>query len=70
MAQVVRLAQSKGVKIVLQEPYYSTKAARFVAGRIGAKAIVLPNNVGQDAKAKDYFSLFDTIIAGWKAAAR
>lgn len=62
LAKVIATAQQTGVKAILQETFYPTKHAQFVAGRCGAKVVVIPQNVGHDPAAKDYFSLFDTIV--------
>lgn len=63
LAEVVREGTRQGVKIVLQEPYFATRNAQFVAGRIGATVVVAPLSVGMDPAAKDYVSLFDAIVA-------
>lgn len=69
LAEVVRVGSRQGAKIVLQEPYFSRRSSEFVANRIGATVVVAPLSVGHDSGAKDYISLFDTIIAKLKAAA-
>jgi zinc/manganese transport system substrate-binding protein len=67
LVQVIKTAKERGVKIILEEPYYSRRHADTVGARVGAKVLIVPNNVGQGA-AKDYFALFDTIIAAIKSA--
>jgi zinc/manganese transport system substrate-binding protein len=61
--EVVNIGKQEGVKAIIQEPFYSDKAARFVAGRIGGQVAILPASVGQDPGAKDYISLMDTIVS-------
>lgn len=61
--EVSNAGRQAGVKAILQEPYFSDRAAKFVAGRIGAQVLVLPASVGQDAGAKDYVSLIDIIVS-------
>lgn len=61
--QCVSTGKQMGVKAIIQEPFYSDKAARFVAQRIGAQVAVIPASVGQDPAAKDYISLMDTIVS-------
>lgn len=70
LAEVVREGSRQGVKIILQEPFFATRSAQFVAGRIGATVVVAPLSVGQDPGAKDYISLFDTIVDKMAGAAR
>jgi ABC-type Zn2+ transport system substrate-binding protein/surface adhesin len=66
--QVVNIGKQQGVKVIIQEPFYSDKVSKFVAGRIGAKALVLASSVGQDQSTKDYISLFDTNVSRVAAA--
>lgn len=67
LANVVNIVKSQGVKVILQEPFYSTRNGKFVESRTAAKVVVAPGSVGHVPAAKDYFSLFDTIIAKLKA---
>ncbi|HWP31065.1 MAG TPA: metal ABC transporter substrate-binding protein [Fimbriimonadales bacterium] len=68
LASLMRRAQEENVRVIIQEPFYSTRHANFVASRIGAKVVILPGNIGHDSSAKDYFSLFDTIISRLREA--
>ena len=63
LASVIRTVSSEGVKVIVQESFYSTKHAKLVAARTGAKVVVFPQNVGHTSEAKDYISLFDTIVS-------
>jgi len=65
---VVNIGRQQGVKAIMQEPFYSDKAARFVAGRIGGQVVIMPASVGQDPGARDYISLIDTNVAKVAAA--
>jgi zinc/manganese transport system substrate-binding protein len=62
MRNIVQIAQQQNVKVILQEPFYSTRDAKFVSSRTSAKVVVSPNSVGHDPAARDYFSLIDTIV--------
>lgn len=62
VAHVIEEVKASGVKLILQEPIYSTRNANFVASRTSAKVVVVPGNVGHTSDAKDYISLFDSII--------
>jgi zinc/manganese transport system substrate-binding protein len=68
LAQVIREGNRLGVKLIMQESFFSKRHADFVASRIGAKVAVAPQSVGHDPAAKDYISLFDTIISKIKGA--
>jgi ABC-type Zn uptake system ZnuABC Zn-binding protein ZnuA len=63
LAEVAEAARANGVKIVLQEPFYSTKAANQVAGKTGARVVVVANSVGGQAEATDYLTLMDLIVS-------
>ncbi len=56
-------ARAAGVRLILQEPFYSDRAARRLAERIGAAVVVAPISVGAEPEAADYLSLLDTIVA-------
>ncbi len=60
--QLAALAKAEGVKIILQEPFYSTKAAEQMARKIGARVVVVPNSVGGHPEATDYLTLMDLIV--------
>ncbi len=62
VAGVMRVIQQSGAKAILQEPYFSTRNANFVAQRTGVRVVVAPSSVGHEAAARDYVALFDTIV--------
>lgn len=56
------MARESKVELILQEPWYSTKAAKRLAASSGVRIVVAPIFVGGDPEAKDYFSLMDLIV--------
>jgi ABC-type Zn uptake system ZnuABC Zn-binding protein ZnuA len=62
LAKVIDIVKQSNVKAILQEPYYSTRNAEFVASRTNAKVVVCPGSVGHESAASDYFALMDTIV--------
>ncbi|MDH7598264.1 MAG: metal ABC transporter substrate-binding protein [Sedimentisphaerales bacterium] len=62
LEQVAELIKQQGVRLVLQEPFYSTKAGKWICDRTGAKLLVVANSVGGQGQAKDYLSLIDLIV--------
>ena len=68
LAGVIRTIKEQNVKVILQEPFYSKRNADFVARQTNATAVVAPGSVGHEAAAKDYISLFDTIVGRVSAA--
>ena len=53
--------KAKGAKFVVHEVFRDSKPAKRVAESIGAKAIVLPHDVGVE-EVRDIFELFDEIL--------
>lgn len=51
------------VGLILQEPFGPGEASQFLAGRTGAKVVVLAPSVGSLPGAGDYLSLFDRNVA-------
>jgi ABC-type Zn uptake system ZnuABC Zn-binding protein ZnuA len=62
LTELAENAKSDGVKIILQEPFYSTKAANQLAERSGAHVVVVANSVGGQPEAGDYLTLLDLIV--------
>jgi zinc/manganese transport system substrate-binding protein len=63
LASVVQIAKQRQVKVILQEPYYSTRHGEFVASRVGARVVIIPLSVGNVPEAVDYISLIDTLVS-------
>ena len=62
LAELAELAKAQDVRIILQEPFYSPKAAEQVADKTGARVVVVANSVGGQPKATDYLALMDWIV--------
>ncbi len=62
LAEVAEAARAGKVKIVLQEPFYSARAANQIAGKTGARVVVVANSVGGQPEATDYLALMDLIV--------
>jgi ABC-type Zn uptake system ZnuABC Zn-binding protein ZnuA len=68
LTEVAETAKAEGVKVILQEPFYSTKAADRVAEKSGARVVVVANSVGGQTEATDYLALMDLIVTRISAA--
>ncbi|HRK22415.1 MAG TPA: metal ABC transporter substrate-binding protein [Fimbriimonadaceae bacterium] len=68
IAGVIKTVEAQGVKVLLQEPYYSKRSAEFVASRTSASAVVAPGSVGHESAARDYITLIDAIVSRVSAA--
>jgi zinc/manganese transport system substrate-binding protein len=62
VAHLVQQAKDAGVKMVIIEPYRPRRSAEQLSSAIGAGLVVLPEKTGAVPEAKDYFSLFDSIV--------
>lgn len=62
LSRVIETVRAKQVRVILQEPFYSRKAADFVAGQTGASVVVCPNTVNGSADARSYIQLIDLAV--------
>jgi zinc/manganese transport system substrate-binding protein len=60
--QLVQSARGAGVKFVIIETFRPRRQAEQVAQAIGAQMLMLPEKTGATPEAKDYISLFDSIV--------
>ena len=62
--ELIKLMKNEKVKAILMEPYFDHKTPDSIAGRTGAKLVILyPSVGGAKTGTDDYFQLFDTNIA-------
>jgi zinc/manganese transport system substrate-binding protein len=57
LARLIATMRQTGAKVIIMEPFYDRKTADLVAGRTGAKVLVLPPSVGGVKGLSDYTSL-------------
>lgn len=60
--EVVQLVKDQSVKIILNDTFYPTQAAEYVAERTGAKVLVVPIEVGVVEGASTYVRLIDYLL--------
>jgi zinc/manganese transport system substrate-binding protein len=63
IASLIGLMRREGVKVILMESFYPRNTVELVAQKAGAKALVMPSDVGATADIKDYFGLVDAVVA-------
>ena len=56
--------KDKGVKAILQEPFYNAKAAQRVAQACGAKVVIRANCTGGADDIDDYVAMLDSVLTG------
>jgi ABC-type Zn uptake system ZnuABC Zn-binding protein ZnuA len=61
-AHLITLMNSRGIKIIGKEPYFSDRAPKSIARQTNAQVVDLPTSVGGVKEASDYFALFDTLV--------
>jgi len=62
LRELAESARHQGVWIILQEPFYSRRAADRLARETGARVVVVANSVGGQPEASDYLALMDLIV--------
>ena len=62
LSDIMATMKTEGVKRILQEPFYSTKAANHVAAGTGARVIVAANSVGGQPQATNYLAMINRIV--------
>jgi len=62
LKRIIDVVRRDKIKIILNENFYSSKPAEFVAGETGAQVVILPVSVGGDQEATDYLTLIETIV--------
>jgi zinc/manganese transport system substrate-binding protein len=59
---VVELIKREGVKAILNDNFYSTEAANYVASKTGAKVVITYLDVGASEEAATYESLITFLL--------
>jgi zinc/manganese transport system substrate-binding protein len=62
IAQLIGLMQREGVKMILMESFYPRNTVELVAMKAGARALVMPSDVGATPEIRDYFALVDAVV--------
>jgi len=69
VAEVLRLGQAKGAKVILQESFYPDKTGRLVAKKLGGTVVTLPG--GADvASGEGYIEHMDHLVDALEQALR
>ena len=62
LATLVSDAKGRQARVILQEPFYTRKAAEFVASRLEAKIVVAPTMTGGASEAGSYLKMLDHVL--------
>lgn len=61
-ALVARIERDE-IGVLIMEPYYERRSARYLNEKTGIRVVVLPQSVGAMPDINSYFDLFDAIVA-------
>lgn len=62
IAQLIGLMRKEGVTMILMESFYPRNTVELVAQKAGARALVMPSDVGATPSITSYFQLVDAVI--------
>ncbi|MBV1931228.1 MAG: metal ABC transporter substrate-binding protein [Porticoccaceae bacterium] len=63
LSQLVQQIKSEQIDLLIMEPYYERRSARYLHDQTGIRIAVLPQSVGALPKIETYVDLFDRIVA-------
>ena len=61
--EFINMIRNEKIKLILQDGYHEPKTAQFIAEKSGAKAVILPHDVGSQQNTGSLEALFSTIVA-------
>jgi zinc/manganese transport system substrate-binding protein len=64
-ALITRIEQEQ-IGVLIMEPYYERRSARYLSEHSGLRVVVLPQSVGAEDDITTYFELFDRIVEVFK----
>lgn len=68
LTKISRNFKENNVKVILQEPFYNTKAAKKVSQACGATVVVKANCTNGADGIDDYITMLDSVLAGLRDA--
>lgn len=68
LSQLIAQIKAQKADVLITEPYYEQRSAKYLAEHAGVRIVVIPQSVGAAPGIKTYFDLFDGIVAAFKQA--
>lgn len=68
LTQLIARIKEQQIGVLIMEPYYEQRSAKYLNEQAGVRVAVLPQSVGATPQIKTYFDLFDGIVAAFKQA--
>ena len=66
LSGLVTRIRDDGIDLLIIEPYYERRSARYLSEQTGIRVAVLPQSVGAQPGINTYFDLFDAIVTALK----
>jgi ABC-type Zn uptake system ZnuABC Zn-binding protein ZnuA len=66
--RLIKRIEDDQIKLLIMEPYYEQRSAKFLQDKTGIRIGVIPQSVGAMPSIDDYTQLFDAIVAALKQA--
>lgn len=63
LSALVSRIENDEIGLLIMEPYYERRSARYLNEKTGIRLVVLPQSVGAQPDINNYFDLFDAIVA-------
>ena len=63
LGALIARMQAEDIGLLIMEPYYERRSARYLQEQTGIRVAVLPQSVGAQPAINNYFDLFDAIVA-------
>ena len=66
--RLIKRIEHDQIKLLIMEPYYEQRSARFLQDKTGVRIGVIPQSVGATSDIDGYIELFDAIVTALKQA--
>jgi len=63
---LIKRIEDDQIKLLIMEPYYEQRSAKFLQDKAGIRIGVIPQSVGAKSGIDDYIQLFDAIVSALK----
>jgi zinc/manganese transport system substrate-binding protein len=68
LTQLIASIKQQQIGILIMEPYYEQRSAKYLTEQTGVRVVIVPQSVGATPLIKTYFDLFDGIVDAFKQA--
>jgi len=66
--RLIKHINDDNIKLLIMEPYYEQRSARFLQDKTGIRIATVPQSVGANPGINDYIQLFDGVVSALKQA--